>query len=385
MNDNPAPFPSPPFCWTGLGFLPSSKIYTFIFYFFFPSSYRKQKQKLLIWPFLACVRKRRARKSKMPLAFREFFHTLFEMARAAAGMHYPQKTQRDTGRKHGSERDGSCRGASQGDEAGRGVDLTWSGVDEVSDHPTMTSWSSYWAVKPTPWRRVCARCHAALTADLLQPSSLATSPKVLLLIVPLSQPLPTFFSGLLCFTSLHADSRTCWWCSCSGPALSACRPPPGEGRRSPVPGRRRAPRSGSPSAAERPASAWPPRCSSTAGSSTCRPVAVTGVVCWGVWERRWREERRRNKNKEEENVGWEGSVVWWGRRNLDQDKKVATAEKLQLQITKTRLSECHTDSKILLKCSFSFKFVKTMNVRYQCNKSIWSFAVFSDYKAIKTL
>lgn len=152
---------------------------------------------------------------------------------------------------------------------------------------------------------------------------LATSSKVLLLLgclVPFrllfflisSPPTPASFIMVFFFlrrlTSRRADSHTCWWCSCSGPALSSCRPPPGVGRRSPAPGRRRAPRSGSPSAAGRRASAWPPRCSWPAGSSTSHPVV--GRVCWGCVGRK-AGVGGRNK---ERRVEWERSVMWWERR-----------------------------------------------------------------------
>lgn len=134
---------------------------------------------------------------------------------------------------------------------------------------------------------------------------LVTSSKVLLLLgclVPFSHfpslPPPSFFIAVffrLRLTSLRVDSHTCWWCSCSGPALSSCQQPPDEGRHSPAPGRPPAPRSGSPSAAGRPVSASPPRCSWLAGSSTFHPVTGGGVVCWGVWGGKWGEESTKKR------------------------------------------------------------------------------------------
>lgn len=122
----------------------------------------------------------------------------------------------------------------------------------------------------------------------------------------LSSPLPfPILSSvrLLRLTSLHACSRTCWWCSCSGLAPSSCRRPPDEGRRSLAPGRRRAPRSGSPSAVGHPSSVWPPRCFSNAGSSTSRPVGGAGVVCWGVWRGKGEGRRDKKKGRERDDKG----------------------------------------------------------------------------------
>lgn len=178
----------------------------------------------------------------------------------------------------------------------------------------------------------------ALTADLRQPSPSPLQLKCCcwwVALYPLLIPFhPSFFVifFFLCLTSLRAGSRTCWWCSCSGPAPSSCRPPPGEARRSLAPGRRRAPRSGSPSAAGRPESASQPRCSWCAGSSTCRPVI--GRRWWHVGvcgEEGKREERR---GEEEERVGHEGSVMWCERKYGRKEGKVATAEYSQLHDTK---------------------------------------------------
>lgn len=242
----------------------------------------------------------------------------------------PAKTPRDTGRKRSAEGgDGSCRGDtrwystwrwnSTKQHVRRGRERRVKQEDErvaalsCCRGRGQAHGKHTWGLRPVSRGAYCRSTSAVL---------LTTSSKVLLLLgclVPFrffflisSPPTPASFIMAFFFlrrlTSRRADSRTCWWCSCSGPALSSCRPPPGEGRRSPAPGRRRAPRSGSPSAAWRRASAWPPRCSWPAGSSTSHPVV--GRVCWGVCG----EESGGGWEKQKRRVEWERSVMWWERR-----------------------------------------------------------------------
>lgn len=329
IDESPALLPPPVLLFAGLVLLscPVQKYTCFLFFLFI------ENKKLHIWSLLACVHAL-SLKSEISLAYCEF-NTLFELARAADGNALPAKTPCGTGRKHSTK--GKAAEVSRGGDTVRCVDSAKQHLQSQTRKincgaavPLMTSWSTARALKDACG--VCARCRTVLTADLRQPPPTPDSPLQLkccccwVALYPclISDAPPAFSASVRLLTSLRAGSRTCWWCSCSGPALSSCQPPPGEGRRSLAPGRPRALRSGSPSVAGRPASASPPRCFSLAGSSISHPVGGGGVVCWGVWGGRWREERRRKKNKktkEEERVGWEGSVIWWGCQKWEKGMK----------------------------------------------------------------
>lgn len=84
-----------------------------------------------------------------------------------------------------------------------------------------------------------------------------------------------FFGG---FTEARVAPRIQPQCFCSGPAPSSSPLPPCGGRRSPSPGSRPGWRSGSPSAAERPVTVWPPRCSFCAEPSTDHPAEQSTTV-----------------------------------------------------------------------------------------------------------